>query len=125
MTYKSLEEMKKTLYKRTLLDEIIYYGFYIWWNWLESRPREIKWFLQRGFRGYADCDTWDFDDYLIDVINGGLKRLQKHKCGIPTEIYDKYKNNIYSISEAEALANREWNEIFNQIINRFSLLFSR
>jgi len=65
-------------FKRTLWDEIKYYGFYIWWNWLESRPREIYWFFQRGWRGYADCDTWSFDDYLCRVIIGGLKQLKKY-----------------------------------------------
>ena len=65
-------------FKRTLWDEIQYYGFYIWWNWLESRPREIYWFFQRGWRGYADCDTWAFDDYLCRVIIGGLKQLKKY-----------------------------------------------
>jgi len=81
--------MKK--HKGTLLDEIRYYGFYIWWNWLELRPLKIKSFFQRGYRGWADEDTWDFDYYLAKVIINGLKHLKKYSNGIePTpEILDK------------------------------------
>lgn len=43
----------------------------------------IKWFIQRGRRGYADCDVWGFDEYLNGVILEGLKRLQKDKYGYP------------------------------------------
>ena len=54
------------------------------YNWLRpagfikniSRiPLGIKWSWQRIFRGYADCDTWNFDDYLSEVIVGGLRHL--------------------------------------------------
>jgi hypothetical protein len=77
--------------KRTLLDELKYYGFYIWWNWLEERPRKLYWFLQRGWRGYADCDVWDFDYYLAKIITSGLKKLAKNSHNaIPTkEEFDK------------------------------------
>jgi hypothetical protein len=64
------------IYKRTLLGEIRYYGFYIWWNWLELRPLKIKSFFQRGFRGWADEDTWDLDFYLATVISQSLKHLK-------------------------------------------------
>jgi len=30
--------------------------------------KEIKWFWQRGKRGWADCDVWGFQDYLTDII---------------------------------------------------------
>jgi hypothetical protein len=67
--------------KRTLLDEIRYYGFYIWWNYLDMLPRRIYWFFQRGYRGFGDNDTWDFDYYLATVISQGLKHLKKYYHG--------------------------------------------
>jgi hypothetical protein len=81
--------MKK--YKRTLWDEIRYYCFYSWYNWLSDRPLAIKSFFQRGKRGWADKDTWDFDYYLCEVISGGLKHLKElnHSSEPPLEIYDK------------------------------------
>jgi len=77
MKFKSIKEMNKK-FKRTLLDEILYYGFYSWYYWFKDRLRKLYWFLQRGWRGYADCDTWAFDDYLSRIIIGGLKQLKKY-----------------------------------------------
>jgi hypothetical protein len=67
--------------KRTLLDEIRYYGFYSWYYWLIERPRKLKWFLQRGWQGYADCDLWDFDYYLATIISKGLKQFRAYYHG--------------------------------------------
>jgi len=71
--------MKK--YKRSLIGEIKYYGFYCWWNYLDMLPRRIYWFFQRGYRGFGDNDTWDFDYYLATVISQGLKHLKKYHHG--------------------------------------------
>jgi len=58
-----------------------YYGFYCWWNYLDMLPRRIYWFFQRGFRGYGDNDTWDFDSYLAAVISKGLKHFKTYCHG--------------------------------------------
>ena len=47
--------------------------------------REIKWFIQRGKRGYADCDVWDFDSYLSRVIANGVREL-KDGTGYPADL---------------------------------------
>lgn len=64
--------------KRTLLDEIKYYCYYAPIRWLDMLPRRIYWFFQRGYRGFGDNDTWDFDYYLATVISQGLKHLKKY-----------------------------------------------
>lgn len=64
--------------KRTLLNNIKYYCFYSWYHWLKNRPRKFYWFLQRGWRGYADCDLWDFDYYLATIISKGLKQFKTY-----------------------------------------------
>ena len=81
MKFKSVKEMKKHLYKRTLLDEIKYYLYYAPLRYLDMLPRRIYWFFQRGFRGYGDNDTWDFDYYLATVISQGLKHFKKYYHG--------------------------------------------
>jgi hypothetical protein len=111
MKFKSIKEMKEKLYKRTLLDEMKYYCFYIWWNWLEERPRKLYWFLQRGWRGYADCDTWDFDNYLSTIIPQALRQLKKYQTGLPT----------WRKGKSEKQAKKEWIEIQNKIIEAFEL----
>jgi len=76
--YKSVKEMKKHLYKRTLLDEIRYYGFYIWWNKITDLKWKIPNLIHRAYYGWGKADTWDFDNYLANVIIGGLKHLKKY-----------------------------------------------
>jgi len=68
-------------YKRTLLNEIEYYCFYAPIKWLDMSWRRVYWFLQRGYRGFGDNDTWDFDHYLATVISQGLKHFKKYYHG--------------------------------------------
>lgn len=67
------------------------------YNWLRpagfvrniSRiPLGIKWSWQRIVRGYADCDTWNFDNYLSEVIVGGLRHLANYAHSYPTVGFD-------------------------------------
>lgn len=48
--------------------------------------KEIKWFIQRGMRGYADCDVWDFDEYIARVLVGGLKKLKEDSYSYPASV---------------------------------------
>lgn len=50
--------------------------------------REIKWFFQRGIRGWADCDCWSFDNHLNKIIIAGLKRLKEDHQGCPSDLWD-------------------------------------
>ena len=51
--------------------------------------RKIKWFIQRGIRGWADSDTWDFHCYLADIITGGTKYLLENQHGYPGSLTEK------------------------------------
>lgn len=51
--------------------------------------RKIKWFFQRGVRGYADCDVWSFDTYLNTMVPKALRNLKKKHVGSPSEFYDE------------------------------------
>lgn len=61
------------------------------WQYYLTRPhevvaelyRETKWFIQRGSRGYADCDVWSLDGYLVRIMIPALKQLEKNKFGFP------------------------------------------
>ena len=55
--------------------------------------RDIKHFIQRGRRGWADCDVWNFDDYLCDIIIAGIERLQKDQLGCPSDFWDESAKN--------------------------------
>jgi len=90
--------MKK--FKRTLLNEIKYYCFYAPIRWLDMSWRRIYWFFQRGYRGFGDNDTWDFDNYLATVISQGLRHFKKYYHGTePTKkeiqtIIDGFEANL-------------------------------
>ena len=110
----NIEEVKKRLFK-----PLPWYCF-IWCrilkiprilHELDMFPRRIYWFFQRGKRGYADEDTWQFCDYLSEVICGGLKQLKKYKHGIPSTINPK--TGKYSYNE------RRWNKILAKMIYTF------
>jgi hypothetical protein len=106
---KSLEEWEKIekewkqnhpiLY---ILRETYYWCYRLWNHKIAMIPKEIKWFCQRGRRGYSDCDVWSFDWYLAEVISKGCKQLAKEKHGYP-----------YGLTE------EEWDVIINKISDGF------
>ena len=72
--------------------------------------RQIKSFIQRGRRGWADEDVWDFDDYLCDIIVDGIKLLKKANHGCPSDLYDASNTN----NECA-----QWESILEEIIQGF------
>lgn len=76
-------------------------------------PYEIKWFIQRGKRGYSDRDLWSFDLYLAKIINRGAWQLADEIHGSQLDMYDK---------EAEARGedpHHKTREILRQIATLF------
>jgi hypothetical protein len=82
-TIEDYDEYLKSTY--TWWDKFIMLKSMNWLRWLiynlPDVPRdtynEIKYFIQRGKRGYSDRDLWEFDYYLSDVISKGIKDLNK------------------------------------------------
>lgn len=50
---------------------------------LRTLPREARYFIQRGRRGYSDRDVWSLDAYLADVIAGSVTQLRRTDHGYP------------------------------------------
>src|ERR1019366_7545008 len=50
---------------------------------------QAKWFVQRGSRGYADCDVWSLDGYLCSWMPEALATLRKNKMGYPSRLTNK------------------------------------
>lgn len=68
------------------------YGLFGWnylhllshpWKIVEESYYHTKWFIQRGWRGYADCDVWSLDSYLSRWMPTALAQLQRNKLGHP------------------------------------------
>lgn len=67
----------------------IYYPFRRLLSKLEDVPYQVKWFLQRGKRGWADCDAWSIDAYILLITGEMLERLAKTKYGSPIGVSHK------------------------------------
>jgi len=67
--------------------------------------RRLKWFYQRGKRGWADCDWWGMDYYLVDIILPMLKELKEKTHGYP--------------GTDEASTPEGWDNVLIQIIEGF------
>lgn len=83
--YKTIKEMLEELDNpKSLWDRFILNPKMNWLRWiiynLPDVPRdtynEIKYFIQRGKRGYSDRDLWDLDFYLATIISSSVKNLK-------------------------------------------------
>lgn len=43
----------------------------------------LRWFIQRGRRGWSDDDLWNLDYYLASVLAGSLRALDERGVGFP------------------------------------------
>jgi len=91
-------------YKLTLWDKLESIWYRYFWNFVSSIPLEIKSFIQRGIRGYADRDLWDFCDYLSDIISKGILDLKEMSHGCPGD-----------------MTIRQWKVILSKISKTFKL----
>lgn len=60
--------------------------FYSIIDFFKYLPREVKWFWQRGKRGYSDRDVWNMDNWFLDIIVPMLKKLKTIKHGYPANL---------------------------------------
>lgn len=54
-------------------------------NFLTNIPKQIKFFYQRGKRGYSDQDVWSMDWWFFSVVIPMLKQLRDTKQGYPSK----------------------------------------
>lgn len=61
-------------------------------DFIKDIPKEIKWFFQRGFRGYSDRDVWAIDVWFENTLIPMLEQLQKTKHGYPMDMTEQQWN---------------------------------
>lgn len=66
------------------------------WYLIKQIPRipknifnEVKWFFQRGKRGWSDRDTWSLDHYICGIFAGSLLFLANKTYGHPCRMIDE------------------------------------
>jgi len=105
-----------------------YWAIYRFFRWGRfSTPRriykEIKWFIQRGSRGWADRDVWSLDWYLNTWMPDALRRLRDTKIGTPFACFPEGPEYIKPCGnptkEAHEIAEKNWDTIINKMIAGF------
>jgi hypothetical protein len=92
---------------------------FTWWDWvvmqwnqLPYRPREIKWWLQKKFRGYGDNDLWALDDLFVRTMRKPFKTfVAMERLGYPEDQTNGPKTP------------EEWEEILKKIELAFDLYY--
>lgn len=101
--FQSLAEEKRRHPYRTFFNKLRY-RIEIIFDIPMGLVREIKWFYQRGTRGYSDRDLWSFDNYLADVISSGIKELS---IDLEKSQQSYIKDVLYTLATAKKIANLE------------------
>lgn len=64
--------------------------------------RSVRWFIQRGRRGWSARDTWSFDLYICQVLSEGIAWLAEHDHGYPGyddwDTPEKWKAYLHDLS---------------------------
>lgn len=71
--------------------------------------RNIKYFYQRGTRGFSDADTWNLSHYYANVIANSLEHMRDHSTGYPAlkewdeltpdQRYEQWQRELTMIAE--------------------------
>ena len=96
------------------------------WYKIRSLPREIKWFIQRGRRGWADCDTWNFDVYISGVIAKAVPAIGGIGCPgslVPEDWNDSGIPEKYGIPPKDP--HEVWEEILEKIGEGFQVYLDK
>jgi len=110
----SAEDMEKLL-KSSLWPEKMYRKFFRVCMKIKGVPEEIKYFIQRGRRGWAECDVWSLDFYLAKVISQSVRSLQKFPNSVPS-VFKK------ELGCGDEEAEKKWGEVLGKISNGFAAM---
>lgn len=118
-SYKSFEEMEKSLNKKDVWYKELWFWFFVYTERFFDIPKDIYRFFKKGIqrwgRGWADEDVWSIDYFLEEIIPPMLRRLKKTKCGVPIVV------GKMETDEAYVEAEKQWNEILDTIIYTFEI----
>lgn len=105
-------------------------AYYAVWRFFKyspwGNPRQtysgIKWFIQRGRRGWSDRDVWSLDHYLTSWLPAALRKLKADKHGVPSAMFrdeDGLAEDGNPTEEAFAKAKARWDSTIDSMIKGF------
>lgn len=85
-------------------------------------PRALKYRVQRAFKGWAPCDTWNIDCWFMEVMPQMLRYLKENKHSYPVYLTEKEWDNIleymaFLLDEMDETKCSQQNEIWNEYFN--------
>lgn len=84
----------------------------------KMKYNDIKWFIQRGRRGYSDQDLWSFDSYLSEVISSALLDLRDKAHGYPGDMCEAC---MQPYEEHDCNGFEKWQGILTEISEGFAM----
>jgi|SaaInlV_150m_DNA_2_1039686.scaffolds.fasta_scaffold03116_10 hypothetical protein len=100
--------------------DFVYYPCWRIFDKIRYFPKECKWFIQRGRRGWSDCDSWNVYAHIAEIIPPMLKQMKEAGYGFPVLMYEDFTKYEYTDEEGEA-ARAKWNTILDSIIQAFEI----
>jgi len=98
--------MKRKTLKQVLKD--IRSSLKHFWFWKVTYPiKEVRYFIQRGKRGWSDGDWYNLSYYLCGIIVPCIKKLKEKGSSYPTSL-DSQKSPV-----------KKWQSILDNIIYTF------
>lgn len=116
LTIRSTDEVKNVIEQAKVRQKLWYWKLYknvqvkilwpfkFWWERVTDIPNKIKYFFQRGIRGYADEDTWSIDWYISSWLPQAIKELRDRKIGYPG---------------IKGMTSKKWSTILTEIADGF------
>ena len=99
-----------------------YYGYSTKpWVYFHDLWLQVKWFFQRGARGYADNSTWSIDWYLCGWMGKALRELADNVHGVPCVEIIRDGKPADDPNDAEFMTLEEWQFTIRYIAETFDL----
>jgi len=87
-------------------------------------PKEVKWFVQRGQRGWSDQDAWSVYDHLSEIMPPMIRQMSENSKGTPVAMFSKKAQkdayNGYTKAQEKA-AERKWKNVLETIAMTFEI----
>ena len=85
---------------------------------MKNLLNKIKYFIQRGVRGFSDEDVWSLDSYLMEWLPKALRQLSKYHVGYPSDLTgEKWVMILHKMADGFEAESKNDNAYFGGKIN--------
>lgn len=86
---------------------------------LHEWKNKIKWFFQRGIKGYCDRDLWDIDIWFTTIFPKMLDEFDKTRHGYPCALSIEDEIKFRNDDEIWEQMNLEWSNTLQEMAKLF------